>query len=260
MTRLPSRILTAVPQAWPVRLEIAKGIHALTIQEEEEKQRRRRNELAAIRRDCELLAEAIREACGELCKAGFDQDEPRVPAGNPDGGQWTREGGSEASSASRIVSDATSDNNWIPGAQYAANDRSDSGQGPSPPELPDVPPERPATSQAINAFLKAAAYGLVGAILAAEPVGDFILALEAAEWLSQYLPLVYSYLDAPKALEELQENALSPQAGYNIHHIVEQTPAAQDGFTVEHHQRAGQPGPYPNAEALADQRLVFNAE
>jgi hypothetical protein len=57
------------------------------------------------------------------------------------------------------------------------------------------------------------------------------LALETAEWLSQYLPLVYSYLDAPKVLEELQENALSPQAGYNIHHIVEQTPAAQDGFT-----------------------------
>jgi hypothetical protein len=31
-------------------------------------------------------------------------------------------------------------------------------------------------------------------------------------------------------LEELQQDALSPQVGNNIHHIVEQTSAAQDGF------------------------------
>ena len=28
----------------------------------------------------------------DLLKAGFNPDEPRVPAGNPDGGQWTGEG------------------------------------------------------------------------------------------------------------------------------------------------------------------------
>jgi hypothetical protein len=28
----------------------------------------------------------------DLLKDGFDSDEPRVPAGNPDGGQWTDEG------------------------------------------------------------------------------------------------------------------------------------------------------------------------
>jgi hypothetical protein len=38
------------------------------------------------------------EACGldtsplDLVKAVYDPDEPRVPAGNPDGGQWTDEG------------------------------------------------------------------------------------------------------------------------------------------------------------------------
>jgi hypothetical protein len=31
-------------------------------------------------------------------------------------------------------------------------------------------------------------------------------------------------------LEELQQDALTPKVGYNIHHIVEQTSAAQDGF------------------------------
>lgn len=41
------------------------------------------------------------EACGldgaaETRKAGFNPDEPRVPAGNPDGGQWTTDGGDPA--------------------------------------------------------------------------------------------------------------------------------------------------------------------
>ena len=31
----------------------------------------------------------------DLLKTGFDPDEPRVPAGNPDGGQWTAEDGIE---------------------------------------------------------------------------------------------------------------------------------------------------------------------
>lgn len=35
----------------------------------------------------------------QLGKAGFDPNEPRVPAGSPDGGQWTSDGGSDASEA-----------------------------------------------------------------------------------------------------------------------------------------------------------------
>ena len=68
------------------------------------------------------------------------------------------------------------------------------------------------------------------AALAGEPVGDFLLALQAAGWLSNYLPYIYAYLDLPKTLQELQQDASSPEVGYNIHHIVEQTSAAQDGF------------------------------
>ena len=155
-----------------------------------------------------------------------------MPAGSPSGGQWTTEGENGASNDPRILSDATPDNTWEPGAQYAANDPPRSGRNQSPrlEEPPDVPAEQSATPQAINGFLKTAAYFLAGAMLAGEPAGEFILALEAADWLSQYLPLVYAYLDLPKTLEELQQAALSPQAGYNIHHIVEQTRAAQDGF------------------------------
>ena len=55
-------------------------------------------------------------------KAGFNPNQPRVPAGQRDGGQWTSDGGNGRSDGdTRIISDATPDNNWIPGAQYAQN-------------------------------------------------------------------------------------------------------------------------------------------
>ena len=57
--------------------------------------RQRRAEIAAIRRDCEQLAlfftscgkSGIRGLGSDLMK--FNPDQPRVPAGNPDGGRWT---------------------------------------------------------------------------------------------------------------------------------------------------------------------------
>lgn len=108
-----------------------------------------------------------------------------------------------------------------------------------------MPKAAPASAQARNAFLKAAARWLaragvrsalrVGLRIGLEatiggPVGDFLLAMEAAYWLHKFLPYIQAYLQPPKTLEELQRDALNPQPGYNIHHIVEQTPARQDGF------------------------------
>ena len=58
----------------------------------------------------------------------YDPDQPRVPAGNSDGGQWTSEGGSSPSNDSRIISDATADNTWIPGAQYAGGIEENEGE------------------------------------------------------------------------------------------------------------------------------------
>jgi hypothetical protein len=51
-----------------------------------------------------------------VLKAGFRPDEPRVPAGNPDGGQWTDEGGGGAfagieQDVDPIVTGGTLDNN-----------------------------------------------------------------------------------------------------------------------------------------------------
>lgn len=43
-------------------------------------------------------------------------------------------------------------------------------------------------------------------------------------------PYIVAYTDPPKTLEELQGAVSIPATGYDIHHIVEQTPAEQDGF------------------------------
>jgi hypothetical protein len=51
---------------------------------------RLRSEIAAVR----VLKSAAQVAL--LLKSNFNPNQPRVPAGNPDGGQWTRVGGSSS--------------------------------------------------------------------------------------------------------------------------------------------------------------------
>jgi len=111
------------------------------------------------------------------------------------------------------------------------------GQGPPLDHAPEIPRERPSDESEINDFLKAAARWLGGAGLRrvleigleatiGGPVGDFLLAMEAASWLSSYLPYIQAYLDAPKTWEELQQNV---GTGYDIHHVVERW-SANDGI------------------------------
>jgi hypothetical protein len=50
---------------------------------------------------------------------GFHPNQPRVPAGHPDGGQWTDKEGDDAEARGRVVTPGlTPDNYWLPGAQY----------------------------------------------------------------------------------------------------------------------------------------------
>jgi hypothetical protein len=146
---------SAVPRTLHTQLEIAKAIRTLAGPDEDELLRQRRAEIVAIRRDLDALVRDVRklgeelpalvmaELQSELRK--YSPDQPRVPAGNRDGGQWVGENGDanhdgsradvasirtrvryaadiprDASNNSEILSDATPDNMWIPGAQYAA--------------------------------------------------------------------------------------------------------------------------------------------
>jgi hypothetical protein len=54
--------------------------------------------------------------------------------------------------------------------------------------------------------------------------------LEEAGWLEPVIESIRTFSDPPKSLEELQQAVSTPAAGYDIHHIVEQTSAEQDGF------------------------------
>jgi hypothetical protein len=137
-------------------------------------------------------------------KYGFNSDQPRVPSGNPDGGQWTEEGGgSSAQGRTRLA-----------------------GENPSG-DTPELPKERPPTSQQRSAALKAVArlLGRFG--------GSIGTIIELGSWAFKYSPLVEAYNDPPKSLEELQQAVSSPALGYDIHHIVEQTQARLDGYPRE---------------------------
>ncbi len=150
----PQRLMAPPPPH--ARAEIAKALHALAIQDEAARRAHRDAEVRALRGDLEDIRELLRKALAEwrfqlqaeLRK--YSPDQPRVPKGNPDGGQWTKEyadavaansllgsetipdtsrqAGSEPASRpsrsygedSQVISDVTPDNLWIPGAQYAA--------------------------------------------------------------------------------------------------------------------------------------------
>lgn len=51
-------------------------------------------------------------AASRLVKANFDPAQPRVPAGNPDGGQWTDAGGSGDGASQPGAEDAGDDEGW----------------------------------------------------------------------------------------------------------------------------------------------------
>jgi hypothetical protein len=115
------RTLSAVPQTLHTRLEIAKAIRTLAGPDQDELLRQRRAEIAAIRRDLDSLARDVGKAgkeCLTLAKAElwavlkkYSPDQPRVPAGDPAGGRWTKDDDgngspSDFSSATRDLSDA----------------------------------------------------------------------------------------------------------------------------------------------------------
>jgi hypothetical protein len=50
-------------------------------------------------------------------------------------------------------------------------------------------------------------------------------------WILEFEPMIQSYLDPPRTLQELQRGALDRRPGYDTHHIAEKASAYRDGFT-----------------------------
>jgi hypothetical protein len=149
----------------------------------------------------------------------WDPDKhPRQPAGESDGGEFAPSGGGDAS--------------IVPVA------------GPPPPwhnhpperigEPPKIPEKEPDTKAAKFAVIRSVAYWIGNAAKFgakfAGPVKALIAAAQAAAWLRPY---INASLQGPKTLEQLQADAKSPAEGFEIHHIVEQTPAYEAGYSKE---------------------------
>jgi hypothetical protein len=138
----------------------------------------------------------------------FNPNQPRVPAGNSDGGQWTSEGA--AGGRIRLAGPLP------PGIGH--------NQGPPLDELPELPKQRPSTSEGRTGGVKEAVRRLARY---GGPIGRVV---GAAIWLYEYDAKIEAALDPPKSLDELQQAVASPKPGYHKHHIVERTSAEKDGY------------------------------
>ena len=156
----------------------------------------------------------------------YNPNQPRVPVGNPDGGQWT-DGG--AGRGSLGLFQITPRDNMIDGVQLAGDWPPDDGPGIPSDEPPQIPPKQPSTSAERTSYLRAAASWLVrhGGLAGEIYTG----AMNNAEWLKDYRDLVQAARDEPKSLDELQANVGLKRPGYDDHHIVEQTWAERFGYS-----------------------------
>ncbi|MGD0026008.1 MAG: hypothetical protein ABSC37_15565 [Xanthobacteraceae bacterium] len=91
------RTATTMPKTLEKRLEVMAALRTLAAQEDEQL-RQRRAEIAALRRELEQMARSLPAICREWALSvrsqlrKYSPDQPRVPAGNPDDGQWTSDG------------------------------------------------------------------------------------------------------------------------------------------------------------------------
>jgi hypothetical protein len=157
----------------------------------------RRWQIAALRLDWELLKFSL----GGRKALHPSHNQPRVPAGNPDGGQWTSEGaqGTPTQIAGKL-----------PGIGHNRG-----------PRLKDIPKTKPRNDDDRIAAIK----------LAAKWRGPFAVLFAAAGWLREYAANLRSYRDPPKTFEELQRGASDlPKSGYEKHHINEKSAARDADF------------------------------
>ncbi|WP_404934747.1 hypothetical protein [Nitratireductor sp. L15S-10] len=97
------------------------------------------------------------------------------------------------------------------------------------PDEPKIPHRRPARARERNRIGRAAAR-----YLRTLPLWQQVRFLARVGWLANEAGhTIRSYSDEPRALEELKGRATFPRSGYDIHHIVEKTPAYRDGFSRE---------------------------
>jgi hypothetical protein len=150
-------------------------------------------------------------------KANFNPDQPRDELG-----RWT-DGATEAFDESDA--DATD------GADHGSS--ADGGLPPHddnhPPER--VPRERPEESRDRTKVIRAVSNSLRLILPAAARLSVIGTIISGAVWLREYRDEILTDLDPPKTLRELNDAVEIPRSGTQRHHVVEQGPAEQDGFS-----------------------------
>ncbi|MGN6311129.1 MAG: hypothetical protein ACTHNN_16440 [Xanthobacteraceae bacterium] len=168
----------------------------------------------------------------------YNPNQPRVPAGNSDGGQWT-DGGSNSAQPMGDVNfgnlseladfsdlfQITPSETDLDGVQLAGDPPEGIGHNQGPPldEPPEIPQQLPATRGERMDFVRDAVswIGRVGRY--APIVGAFLETLDEAKDLKALADALKTANDPPAELEELQARAQRPsEAGYEDHHIVGQ--------------------------------------
>jgi hypothetical protein len=113
-------------------------------------------------------------------------------------------------------------------------DQSEAGNvDPLPEDMPEIPENEPDRRRVINKIIKGLVKWLIkrGVAELIPGVGEALLIVDMASWIIEYMPYIQAYFDPPRTLKELNDGALHPETGYDIHHIVEQTPARGEGYT-----------------------------
>lgn len=170
------------------------------------------------------------EAAWILAKGGAgpwdEAKHPRWQRGAPDsqGGRFAPSAGSGGTSLS-----------VAPNAAEALQTGRSVGRLPGPPKIPDMKPLGRLAYAAVKEISRWARAGL--ALGEEVQVHNLLLTIEAIQWLNgkpdNYSDEIKASLDEPKTLKELHDAVDDPKPGYQIHHIVEQKAAEDDGFSRE---------------------------
>jgi hypothetical protein len=223
-----------------------------------------------------VLREEVAEIRAEMKRrrleeAKYSPSQPRVPAGNPRGGQWTDRSGGQGTVASPSEDTGQSqdadltqpmgnvelgdvsgssefgdlfrikpDGPRVDGVRLAANDTPDDPtpvRDPTPireaAPLVDPAPKIPLTRPETSAERTDYMRAAANWLLrnAGLAASIFTGNMNNIEWLKDRQDIIAAYHDEPKTLEELQRAVQEPKPGYDIHHIAEQTAAERFGFT-----------------------------
>jgi hypothetical protein len=161
-----------------------------------------------------------------------DPDQPRWPKGAPDS-QGGRYAPGNAGSDSGNAETETPRIGHNGGPPLDDEPDAEDNAGPAPEDMPDIPENEPDKRRIINQLIKGLVKWLItrGVAEFIPGVGEALFIIDAASWIVEYMPYIQAYFDKPRTLMELNDAASQPEAGYDIHHIVEQTPARNEGHT-----------------------------